>query len=66
MIAQWLINILPDAPEGFRSCSVIQTDTDKLLVSILCRSWDELPDLRRQAEGKIETGDIDKGIQPLQ
>lgn len=64
MIAQWLINIQTDAPEGFRSCSVTRTDGGKLFVSILCRTWDELPDLRRQAERKIETGDID--IKPLQ
>lgn len=64
MKVNWIIDIMPDAPEGFRRCSVVKTEEDKLLISLFCRTWDELPDLRRQAERKIETGDID--ITPLQ
>jgi hypothetical protein len=48
MKVNWIIDIMPDAPEGFRSCSVVKTEEDKLLVSLFCRTWDELPDLRRQ------------------
>lgn len=66
MKVNWIIDIMPDAPEGFRRCSVVKTEEDKLLISLFCRTWDELPDLRRRAEADIESGNYDHTITPLQ
>lgn len=66
MKVNWIVNIMPDAPDAFCNYIIDRTSEDKLLVSVFARSWEELPDLRRRAEADIENGNYDHTITPLQ